>query len=231
MDKLRQLIKSNLFTMRTNFFAGMGGLTLYPYIHLTTPINIGPYTAVCYSVHHLHIISLLNNIAIMESREVGFQKKKYINYYPISNNYSFDEKIKSIYFVNVNKNTSNKSRSFWYTDTIKQSSFSPDCQKAINEIVQHRDMITKTAIGMSMVNAIVQYNFLQHVHHDVIFSTGISFGILYSITAMINFKNNIEIVANEVPIKKKYFYINTFGDVVPTNYMFGIYMRYKSNKL
>ncbi len=222
MTNFDNMITKNIEQIYGNFFAGIGGLILYPTIHIMTSFPAGPYAIVCYSVHHFHILSCLRNIAILQNRQppiIGAHK--YINYGPFKGVYT-SEKRRSMYSLKINTSLSNK-YNFWYTRTISQSNLPTDCQKIITDIVNYRDTNTKTSIGM-MVASVIGYSIMNLKMTGLI--SGFGFVMFYNFASRQLNKFDINIVKKSLVINKKYYYINTFGDIVPTNYKYGLYKRY-----
>lgn len=228
MNILNTLIKNNLSTIRSNIFAGIGGLILYPSVHLTTPLPIGPYALVCYSTHHLHITASLRNIALLANHQGKIQPtKKYINYNLLNGNYSFDEHIKSIYFANINHITFTNKNTFWYTKVIKQASLPFEIQYIINQLVNIRDRMTKTIIGSNIISGYVLYNLdlVPYINNFLIVANCMIIPFAYNSISELN--DVYKIISEDIISDKKYFYINTFGDIVPTNYKYGLYTRHE----
>lgn len=231
------LIRYNLDSIFSNILGGFGGIVTYPTFQYITNIPIGFYASVCYSIHHVHILTCLKNIAILKSDEID-KSKKYINYNLMKQTHSFDEKRKSIYSVKINtlSDDNKKINNYWYTKVTSPTLFSFDCQNSVHKYILYRDTNTKMIIGINMI--IASYYFLSKTYIPstyVSISGSIASGILMSIVYYhINpscFDNTIiDIIKKEMYSNKKYFYINTFGDIVFTNFKFGLYKRYLTNK-
>jgi len=228
------LIQQNIRAIYSNLAGGYAGIIMYPLIQYTTSIPIGTYAIICYSIHHIHILSCLKNIVILESK----QKKlinKYINcniHYNVNKiTYSYDDKRKSLYSLKINnfikENNFIEENKFWYTKAIKSSSFSYDCQNAIHKYVSYRDNNTKTIIGITSITTLYYCN----TPYIILgFFSGLLTSIVYYGINKINTDYNalISIIQKEMYSEKKYFYINTFGDIVFTNYKKGLYTRYNT---
>jgi len=229
-----KLIRYNLDAIFGNILAGFGGIVTYPTVQFITNIPVGYYASVCYSIHHVDILTCLKNIAILESKKFD-KSKKYINYDLMKQTYSFDEKRKSIYSVKINTlfDDNKKINNYWYTKVTSPTLFSFDCQNAVHKYKLYRDTNTKMIIGINMIN--ISCYFLSKMYMPMSIHFCITWGILLSMgyyyRNLSYFDNTIiDIIKKEMYSNKKYFYINTFGDIVFTNFKFGLYNRYLTNK-
>jgi hypothetical protein len=232
------IISANLASINGNFWAGVSGLIFYPSINLLTGFPIAGYSLVCYGVHHLHILQCLQNIAsVHDSNEIG--TNKYINYSPFSDKYTFDMRRKSILSLKI-KTLNTKQKNFWWCKTIPLKNLSFESQYEINNLINIRDNATKTSIALFILpltfflNVKSIYGFL--IPYEVrmiiglkcsfLFTTIFNF-LTYMIRPRVDMLNTTKELSKLNPELKKYYYINTFGLPVLTNFKYGLYKRFK----
>lgn len=226
-----QLITKNLNLITDNLVAGFGGIITYPTIQIITGYPIGFYALFCYSIHHVHIMACLQNITTLTKRHTNISSDmKYINYDPFTFNYTFNKSRTSLYSTNIQKLNNFEKYNLWYAPSIQSSTFSNDAQLAINEIVYCRDITTRCVIGMNIVTLCGFILQNMSLEFPMCFIPGIFCSTCYIIVSKRNFTEQFNSIKKEISSDKKYFYINTFGNIVPTNFKFGLYHRHFINK-
>jgi hypothetical protein len=223
-----RLIDRNLQFMQSNFRAGMGGLILYPSIHLLTSFPIAPYSIVCYGAHYIHILQCLQNIAL--TRRFDTYRSKYINYFPFSNTTTYSDTRQSIYSLKLNAlNDRSSLHKFWWCDTIQPHTLSAASQQTIHQVVEWRDTMTRSIISNYAI-ALVGCKLLGW-GSGLGFFMGSFFSVVYGVASyidkpLIKIDDVIMDCQTHNTEKKRYMYINTFGSIVLTNYKYGLYKRW-----
>lgn len=226
--KFKEIELKNFF-VSSNFYGGLGGLILYPSLQFLTAFPIGKYAAVCYSVHHIHIIQQLKNMVITIDL-TDRNEYTHLNYIPFYNKYILSTERRSIYSVNLD---GEKIQNMWFCPTLNPYHLSHESISKINDIVTCRDNITKTSILLFFAPLAV----MSFMPFGIVLSTktsclmGLGFFGIYSGCAILTrkeicLKSVIEELRKHNVNNNKYFYINTFGNIVFTDWRFGLYTRY-----
>lgn len=214
----KHLTALNLLSIKSNITTGFLGIVTYPTIQYLTTAPFGCYAVMCYSIHHIHVINLLKNEAINCKKITGYTN------FTFKRGIFFSDTRKSIYSI---KNNSNYN--LWYCNTLNNNLLSSNNKLIINSITTIRDNNTRMYMGSILSSCIVSC-YLNMPFYSLI-SVGMVCSILMNIMILTNINYKIDSVIRDVKIltNKRYMYINTFGNIVFTNYKYGLYKRYRLN--